>query len=522
MKIEAKLIYLVLVPMIIASLSVGCTAVFLSEKYLNIEQKSILEASLINYDGNVNSCEDIGVDITVFKGDTRIESSIENAVGTKASAEVIDKVLNGGQEFFDTNVDVNGESYFGYYKPTKDGMIFAGKSRDTILKNLYKLKMYIILIGAIPVIIFSLITILVAKYLANKIKDASNNVKRVASGDLSEYAVSEDEAQDEIHEMNVSIKEMIERLSSTIKTSLMASEKVGESSNKLSDTSKTTLSAMNEVSKAIEDIAVGLQGQSEAVGKMSSNIEDVNNDIESIKEFTGTISECSNKMNNSSENVKVKINEMLDSNKEVDNDIANISSKIKSITSVVDNVRGIASVIGDIASQTKLLSLNASIEASHANEYGKGFAVVAQSISELSENTSKEVKQITDIINSLVEDFNECVYAIQNTVRNSEIQKNDIYNVMEEFKCLNAVINETSEKVELIGKSVNKTAQEMNSISDEVNEIASIYENSAASTEEVNASVEEINSLMNGVANTAEDLKEHTDKLKKKFNFFKL
>lgn len=522
MKIKSKLICMVLIPMLVCSIVIGFISVYISEGYLNEEQKNILQAALVNFNGDVNSCKQLSIDITVFEGDTRIESSISGAKGTKASQKVIDKVIRGKDEYFDVDVDVNGETYFGYYIPTKDGMLFAGKPRELIINNMYRITGYIILISTVFIILFGLVGLLIARYMANQITNASDNIKKVADGKLNEINKVESNTKDEIYDMSKSVETMADRLSNIISVSSDTSEKVRNSSEELSNTSETTLCAMNEVSKAVEEITIGLQDQSEAVRCMSDSIVDVNGDVESIRSFANDIEKCSNKMEDSSNTVKQKMDEMLDSNERVNENISDIANKIKSITDVVNNVKNIVSVIGDISSQTKLLSLNASIEASHANEYGKGFAVVAKSISDLSENTSKQVVEITNIITDLVKDFDICTDTINKTVANSEIQKEDIYKVMGEFESLSEVINETSNKVQLIGKSVDKTVLEMGSISNEVKELSNIAENSAASTEEVNASVEEINSLMNNVANTAENLKERTDELNEGFKFFKL
>lgn len=70
-----------------------------------------------------------GMDITVFYGDTRYMSSAvneqgERIIGTTAQEVVIDKVLNGNQEYFSDDVNVNGIPYFGYYIPlTEDGQV---------------------------------------------------------------------------------------------------------------------------------------------------------------------------------------------------------------------------------------------------------------------------------------------------------------------------------------------------------------------------------------------------------------
>lgn len=523
MKIKSKLVGMTLVPLFISVLVVGFVSVYLTEQHLNEEQKTILKVALEGFNNDVNAFHEQDVDITVFEGDTRVKSSIQGVEGTKASDVVIEKVINAQEEYFDTNVDVHGVPYYGYYIPTEEGMLFAGKPRETVLNNMNKLVGSIILTGVLFVVLFGVSGFLIASRIAKKIQNISLNIKSVADGNLTfQNAIVISNSKDEINETMKSTEHMVQELAAIMKSTSEISGNVSVSSKQLNATSETTLAAMNEVSKAVEEIAIGLQGQNEAVQKMLSNIEIMHEDVDSIRVSANDISECSERLDNSSNNMKQKMSEMSESNQKVNSSIERISDKIHSINEVIENVKGIVAVIGDISAQTKLLSLNASIEAARAGEAGRGFAVVAGSISDLSEDTSHRVDEITNIIGVLVKDFEECIQTIAGTVDDGKVQKEDIGSVISEFAKLSDEIEETSTRVHLIGQAVERTVTEMSSISQEIDALANISQNSAASTEEVNASVEEINALMNGVANTAEKLRDKAEELNDSLGFFKI
>ena len=523
MKVKGKLVTMVLVPMIVCSLVIGFVSLFQAKKYLDEEQKTILKVALEGFHDDVNAFQEQDVDITVFEGDTRVLSSVEGVEGTKASDIVIEKVINGGEEYFDTNVDVQGIPYYGYYIPTEDGMLFAGKPQEVVNDNMKSLIGYIAMVGVVFAGIFGVIGFLIARSMAKNIRNASMNIKEVAEGNLTlEDAIVVSKSKDEINEINKSTKHMVQELSSIIKTSAEISENVNASSEELSVTSESALSAMNEVAKAIEEITIGLQSQSEAVQNMVEGIGEIHGNIDNISSSANDISACSVRLDQSSNIMKQKMSGMSESNQKVNQSIESVSEKIQTINEVIENVKGIVSVIGDISSQTQLLSLNASIEAARAGEAGRGFAVVAQSISDLSEDTSNQVGAITGIINTLVKDFDECIKTIGDAVADGKVQKEDISSVIDEFGKLSHEIEETSTRVQLIGGAVEKAVSEITSISSEIEELAGISENSAASTEEVNASVEEINALMNRVASTAEELSGKAEELNSSFGFFRL
>lgn len=523
MKIRMKFILMALFPMIISGLVIMLTSLKYSKSFLDDEQKTILRIALEGYTDNVYAYKEDDVDITVFNGDTRAESSIAGVVGTKASDIVIEKVINNNEEYFDTNVDVNGTAYYGYYIPTDNGMLFAGKPQTVINANLKKMTLTVAVISAAFIAIFGVIVFIISMHMAKRIQLVSNSIKAIADGNLTEVTgINNKFNGDEIGEIYRATKQMSEELSDIITKTSSISDSVNNQSQELYFTSETTLTAMNEVSKAVEEITEGLQSQSESVQAIAENIGGINEDVESIGASANDISDCSAKLDNSSNIMKHKMADMSVSYEKVNNSIADISEKIQFMNETVDKVKGIVSVIGDISSQTKLLSLNASIEAARAGEAGRGFAVVANSISDLSEDTSYQVGEITTIIGDLVKEFDECINIIEYTVTDGKEQKENISSVINEYEQLSKEIEETSIKVKSIRASIDKVVTEITSISQEIEELSGISENSAASTEEVNASVEEINALMNNVASTAEELSNEAKDLNSKFEFFKI
>ena len=110
---------------------------------------------------------------------------------------------------------------------------------------------------------------------------------------------------------------------------------------------------------------------------------------------------------------------------------------MKRITETSKKIENIIAEIEDIASQTNLLSLNASIEAARAGEAGRGFAVVADQIRQLAEQSKVSTEEIAKIINELNQNANEVMASVKDSVHATDEQGNNILEVADSFEKLN-------------------------------------------------------------------------------------
>lgn len=527
--LKGKLMAIVLVPIVVMCVGVCVIASYFAEQALiraNEKQLEVAVNGFITIDAaeqydNVGIYLDQNVDITIFEGDTRAASSIAGSVGTKASEKVIEAVLKQGQTYFNPDVDVNGQRYFGYYLPTETGMVFAGKPRADVQSVINELTMYILVIGLVFLIFTTAIAYIVVGRTAKTILTVSETVNQVANGDLTGSTVPI-KGSDEVAKMDGFVKKMLGNLNGVVSNINVVGANVTGAAENLKDTAGSTLQASKEIAKAIEEVAVGSTQMAQVVSDVNSSVNLVQESNGDIQKSIINIVECSERMTVNCNSMKEKIEAVNVSSENMTESVKSIADKIKATNEVIAQMVDIVKSIDEIASQTKLLSLNASIEASRAGESGRGFSVVAGSIRDLSEKTSEDLSSIKAIIEDITADFKECAESIEEVVANNDSNIKGISDVIRSFESVNEDIVETGRRVEEIDRAIENTVKEIDNIAAEVEKLEETSESNAAATEEVNAAVEELTALMHDVESNAVSMTDQAESLSKSIGSFKV
>ena len=278
--------------------------------------------------------------------------------------------------------------------------------------------------------------------LADYVSEISVEVKAIAQGDLTRNGDDITDFLGDFSELKTSLLYILKRFNSTL--------------TEISNLAEQVSSNSSEVENASKSLADGATEQAGVIEELNATIDTVVDMAEDTAKETQNASARVKASANKANEEKEKMNELL--------------TEMEHITEISKEIGNIITDIEDIASQTNLLSLNASIEAARAGEAGKGFAVVADQIAKLAADSAKSAVNTRDLIDKTLVEIEK-----GNTItRTTADAFNQIITDMESF----------AELAENTMEKANSQAESMEQIGQGIEQLSGVVQGNAASSEE--------------------------------------
>ena len=477
---------------------------------------------------------DTEVAVTFIYGDTRKATTLIDAesgkriVGTQVSEQVADAVLKRGEEYTATDIVINGSNHYACYIPLKNGneivgMVFVGEPSHSINTFIMAKVRDISIMCLIILVLIGVVVGYIAKKIANHIVGMEKVVVGISHGDLTiDIDPKALKRTDEIGVMARALKEMVDKLNEIVQDIAKSAEVLMKDGHELESMASQTSNTSDEVSRAVEEIAKGAIVQAEEIERATGLVSDMGEQIEQIAGSIQALYHTSGEMQSAGKYAEDNMKQFTVSNEQTNTAINKVAENVRKTDKSVNVIAEALSLITDIADETNLLSLNASIEAARAGDAGRGFAVVAAQIQKLAEESNNSASQISQIITTLSEDSANTLTVMDELGKNLEVQQEKLVDTLNRFNDVSGGIISSNESTEQINKQASDCNDSRNSVIDIIQDLSALSQENAASTEQTTASMEELNATINLLAVSAKELQELAIALENDMKFFKV
>ncbi len=383
-----------------------------------------------------------------------------------------------------------------------------------------KSAIFTIIVGVVMLLIASVISFMMAKSFTDPVKAVNDSLAKLADGHfakINKFTSQKDEFGTMVNNTN-SVIDKLENIVQSIKESAFS---VASSSEELSDMANQISQTAEDVSNAVQEIASGATQQADEIQQASENVGRIGDAVGDVQNSTDDLSNLANKMKEASEISSNSLASLQNSSTEMTTKIDDISRTIAATQEAVSNINDKVEGISSIATQTNLLSLNASIEAARAGEAGKGFAVVAEEIGKLADDSKAMADDIRKEMDILLEQSKAAVTAAEDVKQGNMDQQLALGETLDAVNGMLGDIGSTVGGVQLISQGADTCESSKNAVVDTMSALSAISEENAASSEETGASMEELSATVTTLASSANSLKEVAEKLNQEMEFFK-
>ncbi|WP_438447560.1 methyl-accepting chemotaxis protein [Gorillibacterium sp. sgz5001074] len=319
-------------------------------------------------------------------------------------------------------------------------------------------------------------------------------------------------SKDEIGRLTRSFNGMIDGIRNMIALIQESALTLSASSEQLMANAEQSKMAGEQISQSTQSLAEGLELQMSGVQETNASILNMDRSITSIVNQSAKAAKLASRTNEMTENGQTQLMLARRALGMMGETTQQTSAQMEKLAARSEQIQSIIQMISDIATQTNLLSLNASIEAARAGEAGRGFGVVAGEVKKLAEQSRHQTAEIASLIETIQEDVRNAV--VFSREGRSLLEKVVGDNKLDQsFESIHALAEELSTDMEEVASSILVIAQEsgtvtrsMKLVTDSAQNGVALSQESAAANEEQHATLDEMSGNARSMAQLAEDL----------------
>ncbi len=374
-------------------------------------------------------------------------------------------------------------------------------------------------ISLAAVLVCMMLTAVLNRIIANPLKRIADSATLIASGNLAtpSYVI---EQADEVGRLS----QAFHRMSGYLKETANAAERIaagdlrvgvkplseqdlfGRAFARMIDNLKSTTAeltegvnvlaaAASEILTSTTQVASGVAETATAISQTTATVEEVKQAGLLSSQKAKHVADSAQKANEVTQGGIQAVTAAIDGMNRVQDQVASVAQSIVTLSEQSQAIGEIIATVNDLAEQSNLLAVNASIEAAKAGEQGKGFTVVAQEIRSLAEQSKQATVQVRQILNDIQKATGAAVIATEQGTKTVEVGMRQSQEAGESIRLLGATVSEASQAAVQIAASSQQQLAGMDQVALAMENIKTASTQNVSSTRQTETAAQNLHEL---------------------------
>jgi methyl-accepting chemotaxis protein len=360
-----------------------------------------------------------------------------------------------------------------------------------------------------------------SSHLETKASHYEDVMDAAADGDLSVRVETESRSEAMVA-IGESLNDMLDDIERTVANVKRFASHVSNAVVDVEGSAEQMMATGEEVSDSVSEISQGAARQTDQLGEVASEMNTLSASAQQVAATVDDVAATSQQAAAAGELGKDAAEEALSEMDAVEAATERTATEIEELDAEMEAIGDIVEVITEIAEQTNMLALNASIEAARTDAEGDGFAVVADEVKNLAEETKESAAEIEGRIERVQEKTAQSVEGMSETSERISAGVETVEGAIDALEEIAEYVEETDGRIQEIQAATDDQAQSSSAVVQMVDDVASISEETTSQAESVSEAADAQTDTLAEVRDDADDLAERAAELSRLLDDFRV